>query len=94
MEIGNVIGGIVKQGVNPASVELKIDFELKKRGSNKWFNLKYKPIMTNIIELDSDYRELLSDFAQLVKYENNQILEKMRENASDAVDEFDDVLEA
>jgi hypothetical protein len=94
MEIGNVIGGIVKQGVNPASVELKIDFELKKRGSNKWFNLKYKPIMTNIIELDSDYRELLSDFAQLVKVENEQILEKMRENASDAVDEFDDVLEA
>jgi hypothetical protein len=37
---------------------------------------------------------LLTDFAQLVKYENNQILEKMRENASDAVDEFDDVLEA
>jgi phosphoribosyl-ATP pyrophosphohydrolase len=50
--------------------------------------------MTNIIELDSDYRELLSDFAQLVKVENNQILEKMRENASEVVDEFDDVLEA
>jgi hypothetical protein len=94
MEIGHVIGGIVKQGVNPASVELKIDFELKKRGSNKWFNLKYKPIMTNIIKLDSDYQELLSDFAQLVKVENEQILEKMRGNASDVFDEFDDVLEA
>jgi hypothetical protein len=29
-----------------------------------------------------------------LRYENNQILEKMRDNASDAVDEFDDVLEA
>jgi hypothetical protein len=50
--------------------------------------------MTNIIQLDSDYQELLSDFAQLVKVENEQILEKMRENASDVFDEFDDVLEA
>jgi hypothetical protein len=94
MEIGNVIGGIVKQGINPASVELKIDFELKKRGSNKWFNLKYKPLMNNVIDLDSDYQELLSDFAQLVKVENEQVLEKMRENSQDMVDEFDDVLEA
>ena len=94
MEVGSVIGGILKQGINPGSVELKIDYELKKRGSNKWFNLKYKPIMTNIIELDSDYGMLLSDFAELVKYENNQIMEKMRENASGIVDEFDDVLEA
>jgi len=94
MEVGSVIGGILKQGVNPGSVELKVDYELKKRGSNKWFNLKYKPIMTNMIELDSDYGMLLTDFAELVKYENNQILEKMRENASEVVDEFDDVLEA
>jgi hypothetical protein len=50
--------------------------------------------MTNMIELDSDYGMLLTDFAELVKYENNQILEKMRENASEVVDEFDDVLEA
>jgi hypothetical protein len=29
-----------------------------------------------------------------LRFENEQILEKMRENASEAVDEFDDVLEA
>jgi hypothetical protein len=94
MEVSSVLGGLLKQKVNPASVELKIDFELNKRGSNKWFTLKYKPIMTNIIELDSDYKILLDDFFDLVKYENEQVSEKMRENSNDIVDSFDDVLEA
>jgi hypothetical protein len=94
MEVSSVLGGLLKQKVNPAAVELKIDFELNKRGSNKWFTLKYKPIMTNIIELDSDYKILLDDFFDLVKYENEQVSEKMRENSNDVVDSFDDVLEA
>ena len=50
--------------------------------------------MTNIIELDSDYKILLDDFFDLVKYENEQVSEKMRENSNDVVDSFDDVLEA
>ena len=94
MEITSVLGGLLKQKINPASVELKIDFELKKRGSNKWFVLKYKPVMSNIIELDSDYKLLLEDFFDLVKYENEQVSEKMRENSNDLVDSFDDVIEA
>jgi len=94
MEISSVLGGLLKQKVNPASVELKIDFELNKRGSNKWFTLKYKPIMTNIVELDSDYKILLDDFFNLVKYENEQVAEKMRENSNGVVDAFDDILEA
>jgi hypothetical protein len=50
--------------------------------------------MTNIIELDSDYKLLLDDFFDLVKYENEQVSEKMRENSNDLVDSFDDVIEA
>lgn len=94
MMIGDVLGGIIRQDINPASVELKLDFKLEKRGSNKWFTLKYKPIMTNIIELDSDYHILAQDFQQLKAYENDQVESRMRDNSNNVVESFDDILEA
>ena len=94
MEIGNVVGGLLKQNINPASVELKLDFKLEKRGSNKWFTLKYKPLMSNIIKLDSDYKLLLKDFLDLKAYEDEQVENRMRDNSNSVVDSFDDILEA
>jgi len=67
---------------------------LEKRGSNKWFTLKYKPIMTNIIELDSDYQLLAQDFQQLKAYEDAQVESRMRDNSNSVVESFDDILEA
>jgi len=94
MLIGDVLGGIIRQDINPAAVELKLDFKLEKRGSNKWFTLKYKPIMTNIIELDSDYQLLAQDFQQLKAYEDAQVESRMRDNSNSVVESFDDILEA
>ena len=63
------------------------------RGSNKWFVLKYKPLLDNIIELDSDHNILRQDFLALKDYENAQVEARMRDNSTGVVDAFDDILE-
>ena len=94
-EIGDVIGGLMshKPSINPASVEMKLDYDMDSRGSNKWFVLKYKPLLDNIIELDSDHNILRQDFLALKDYENAQVEARMRDNSTGVVDAFDDILE-
>jgi len=93
-DIGDTISGIMRQDINPAAVELKLDYVPQSRGSNKWFTLSYKPLMANVIQLDSDYEILKQDFEQLIDYENSQVENKMRESNTSVIEEFDDILEA
>ena len=93
--IDNTLKSIFKgHSINPASVPLAISYQRQKAGSNTYYVLGYKPDYGNIVQLDSDYNILVDDFRSVVEYENNQIIEKMRENAEyHAEDDLGDVID-
>jgi hypothetical protein len=73
---------------------MKISFKLEKRGSNKWFVLKYQPILTKMHPLTDETRGLITDFVDLVKRENDQVSDRMRENSEAKTDDdFSDIIE-
>nr|BAR34538.1 hypothetical protein [uncultured Mediterranean phage uvMED] len=80
-EIGKLLPMIKKQyQMEPFNCDIKIGYELKKAGSNKYFVLKYTPIVTERKPLTDTTRGYLQDFADLIVMENEQVVNKMREN--------------
>jgi len=66
--------------MEPFNCDIKIGYELKKAGSNKYFVLKYTPIVSERKALNDTTRGYLQDFADLITMENEQVVDKMREN--------------
>jgi len=80
MEISKVMTSMIRQQSMPLNFDLKVGYELKKTGSNKYFVLKYTPILGEHHPLTDETREYITNFIDLVKVENDQVAEKMREN--------------
>jgi|TARA_R100001460_G_scaffold98342_2_gene141174 hypothetical protein len=80
MEISKVMTSMIRQQSMPLNFDLKIGYELKKTGSNKYFVLKYTPLLGEHHPLTDETREYITNFIDLVKVENDQVAEKMREN--------------
>ena len=94
MEVSKVMGGMIKQQYMPLNFDMKVSFKLEKRGSNKWFVLKYQPMLTKMHPLTDESREYITSFVDLVKKENEQVATKMRENSSSAIeDDFSDIID-
>ena len=94
MEVSKVIKAMMHQQSKPYNHEMKISFKLEKRGSNKWFVLKYQPILTKMHPLTDETRGLITDFVDLVKRENDQVSDRMRENSETKTDDdFSDIIE-
>lgn len=94
MEVSKVIKAMMHQQSKPYNHEMKISFKLEKRGSNKWFVLKYQPILTKMHPLTDETRGLITDFVDLVKRENDQVSDRMRENSEAKTDDdFSDIIE-
>ena len=80
-EIGKLLPMIKKQyQMEPFNCDIKIGYELKKAGSNKYFVLKYTPVVSERKALNDTTRGYLQDFADLIVMENEQVADKMREN--------------
>ena len=80
MEISKVMTSMIRQQSMPLNFDLKVGYELKKTGSNKYFVLKYTPLLGEHHPLTDETREYITNFIDLVKVENDQVAEKMREN--------------
>ena len=94
MEVSKVIKAMMHQQSKPYNHEMKISFKLEKRGSNKWFVLKYQPILTKMHPLTDETRGLITDFVDLVKRENEQVSDRMREYSETKTDDdFSDIIE-
>jgi hypothetical protein len=96
MEVSKVMGGMIKQQYMPLNFDMKISFKQEKRGSNKWFVLKYQPMLNKMHPLTDELREYLSGFVDLVRRENEQVATKMRENSSGLDindDDFSDIID-
>ena len=95
MEVSKVMGGMIKQQYMPLNFDMKISFNQEKRGSNKWFVLKYQPMLNKMHPLTDESREYITNFVDLVKRENEQVATKMRENSSGAIqeDDFSDIID-
>ena len=94
MEVSKVMGGMIKQQYMPLNFDMKVSFKLEKRGSNKWFVLKYQPMLTKMHPLTDESKEYITSFVDLVKKENEQVATKMRENSSSAIeDDFSDIID-
>ncbi len=80
MEISKVMTSMIRQQSMPLNFDMKVGYELKKTGSNKYFVLKYTPLLGEHHPLTDETREYITNFIDLVKVENDQVAEKMREN--------------
>jgi len=80
MEISKVKTSMIRQQSMPLNFDMKVGYELKKTGSNKYFVLKYTPLLGEHHPLTDETREYITNFIDLVKVENDQVAEKMREN--------------
>jgi len=80
MEISKVMTSMIRQQSMPLNFDMKVGYELKKTGSNKYFVLKYTPLLGEHYPLTDETRGYITNFIDLVKVENDQVAEKMREN--------------
>jgi hypothetical protein len=80
MEISKVMTSMIRQQSMPLNFDMKVGYELKKTGSNKYFVLKYTPLLGEHHPLTDETRGYITNFIDLVKVENDQVAEKMREN--------------
>ena len=56
--------------------------------------MKYQPIVTKMHPLTDETRGLITDFVDLVKKENEQVSDRMREySESKTDDDFNDIIE-
>jgi len=79
-EISQVIKSMRKQSCEPLNFDIKIGFELKKAGSNKYFVLKYTPLLSERHALTDVTRPYISDFVDLIHKENMDVKSKMKDN--------------
>ena len=79
-EISKVMTSMIRQQSMPLNFDMKVGYELKKTGSNKYFVLKYTPLLGEHHPLTDETRGYITNFIDLVKVENDQVAEKMREN--------------
>ena len=66
--------------MEPFNCDIKVSYEMKKAGSNKYFVLKYTPMVGDRKSLNDVTRGYIQDFADLIVMENEQVVDKMREN--------------
>ena len=79
--IGQLIPMLKRQyQMEPFNCDIKIDYEMKKAGSNKYFVLKYTPMLGDRKSLNDVTRGYIQDFSDLITMENEQVVSKMREN--------------
>jgi len=80
-EVGRVVSELEKtKKLKHFNYEFKISFKMESKGSNKWFVLKYAPMIEDRFELSEDDHAALKVFQETIKDENNAIVDKMREN--------------
>ena len=65
--------------------EFKVNFTVASKGQNKWFVLKYEPLIEDRIELSPDDHTALKVFQGIIKEENEFVVDKMRDNVGSSV---------
>jgi hypothetical protein len=95
-EIGKVVGELAKQNRQHFNYNLELSYGVEKRGSNQWFVLKYKPLLDDKIDISQDDKDNLAVFQEVIKKENESVIERMRENmsSSNLGSEFIDIIPA
>lgn len=85
-EIGKVVGELEKvRKLKHFNYEFKINFTVASKGQNKWFVLKYEPLIDNRIDLSEADHEILKVFQEVIKEENDSVVETMRSNVGSEV---------
>ena len=80
-EIGKVVGELEKVNkLKHFNYEFKVNFTVASKGQNKWFVLKYEPLIKDRIELSEDDHAALKVFQDVIKGENDSVIDKMRSN--------------
>jgi len=95
-EIGKVVGELAKQNRQHFNYNLELSYGVEKRGSNQWFVLKYNPLLDAKIDISQDDKDTLAVFQEVIKKENESVIERMRENmgSSNLGSEFIDITPA
>jgi hypothetical protein len=93
-EISQVMGKMIRQQCMPIHHDIKLSYVIEKRGSNRFIVLKYEPDLVKMHTLTDEGKDNLQNFLDLVKIENEKVVEKMRENMVTTMhDDFEDVTE-
>jgi len=93
-EISQVMGKMIRQQCMPIHHDIKLSYVIEKRGSNRFVVLKYEPDLVKMHTLTDGGKDNLQNFLDLVKIENEKVVEKMRENMVTTMhDDFEDVTE-
>jgi hypothetical protein len=85
-EVGKVVGELEKvKKLKHFNYEFKVNFTVASKGQNKWFVLKYEPLIEDRIELSPDDHDALKVFQGIIKEENEFVVDKMRDNVGSSV---------
>jgi len=93
-EISQIMGKMVRQQCMPIHYDIKLSYVIVKRGSNRFVVLKYEPDLVKMHPLTDEGKDTLQSFLDLIKIENEKVVEKMRENMVTTMhDDFEDITE-